>query len=139
MNFFLFSGVNTAIDRRVKSRKTYLTEQVQKVPDHDKKTGSTITPRAYMFLQKKLLEQNQIPDPFKSAAFEAENRDRDKDEVELVLECADEENASDEDSGLPVDVENHEGPSIYENLSSDENSSDESVSYGNDDLPRESN
>ena len=91
-----------------------------------------------MFLQKKLLEQNQIPDPFKSAAFEAENRDRDKDEVELVLECADEENASNEDS---VDVRNDEGANIYENLSSDENTSDsdECVSYSNEDPPHESN
>ena len=93
-----------------------------------------------MYLQKKLFAQKHIStEPFKSAAFEAENRDREKDEVELVMEITDDENASDEDSGLPVDVENHEGPSIYENLSSDENSSDESVSYGNDDLPRESN
>ena len=43
-------GPNPVISRLVSAPRTYMEGQVPSIPDHDIKTGSTITPRGYMFL-----------------------------------------------------------------------------------------
>ena len=63
-------GVNPAVDRRVKASRTYLVGQQALIPDHDKRTSSTITPRGYMILQAK---SHNLETETMSAASEAEN------------------------------------------------------------------
>ena len=67
-------GPNPVVSRLVSAPRTYLEGQVPSVPDHDIKTGSTITPRGYMVLN---LEK-----------YSANASEKEKTDEEIILEDA---------------------------------------------------